>query len=150
MFNRRASSFISSPSSQPRVRVAGESAVVWCARGSQTYIVVTMMNIFGGTAASSPVSALLTACLNIIMHEMEQSQDGPISGGSFNQLSTASGLALQAWNANNHQVTYGVLGAAFSALMDYMNSVGWGSCTFLIWDGGNQVGAGQIGLEGLG
>ena len=150
MLNRRASSFISTPSSQPRVRATGETAVVWCARGGQTYVIVTMMNIFGGTAATSPVSALLTAGLNIIMYEMEQSQDGPISGGSFTRFSTASGLALQAWNANNHQVTYGVLGAALSALADYMNLGGWGSCTFSIWDGGNQVGLGQVGIAGSG
>ena len=48
-------------------------------------------------------------------------------------------------NANNHQQTWGVVGAAIGALQDYMNQNGFGQATFNVFDGGTEVGVGKIG-----
>ncbi|KAA6416284.1 MAG: hypothetical protein FRX48_01004 [Lasallia pustulata] len=122
----------------------GGSAVVWCQPGSRTFVIVEMSYVVGSLAASSHFRDLLTACLNIISYEIETTYDGPIDGGIFERISLTSSLALHVWNANNHQITYGVLGAAVSALLDYMQQRGWGDCTFSIFDGPMQVGRGQL------
>lgn len=70
--------------------------------------------------------------------------DGPLSGGHFN-WNGENGLVLNAWGANNHQTTYGVLGAAIKALTSYFDAHGYGRATFLIFDGPNQVGEGIVG-----
>lgn len=54
-------------------------------------------------------------------------------------------MELTTWNANNHQTTFGVLSSAVGALEDYMRKTGvWGTARFWIFDGGNQVGAGEV------
>lgn len=70
--------------------------------------------------------------------------DGPLSGGHFGWVGD-NGLVLNAWGANNHQTTYGVLGAAIKALSGYFDAHGYGRATFLIYDGQNQVGEGIVG-----
>lgn len=57
-------------------------------------------------------------------------------------------MNFRTWNTNNHQQTYGVLGAAIAALTSYMGAHGYGSATFTIFDGANEVGAGMIGPGG--
>lgn len=91
-----------------------------------------------------PVLALLTGCMNIISYEIEQHHDGPIDGGYFERVSEKSGLLFHAWGTNNHQITYGVLGAAVNGLAEYMHRSGWGVCAFSIFDGPTHVGAGQV------
>ena len=55
------------------------------------------------------------------------------------------GLALNVVNSNNHQTTWGVLGAALTALEDYMQSMDkWGTAEFTIFDGTNEVGKGTL------
>lgn len=78
-----------------------------------------------------------------IMDRIEILGDGDISGGScaYNQV----GLALRARNANNHQTTWAVLGAAIDALMDYMGDSGFeGACTSAIHHGYYEVGPGAL------
>ena len=58
------------------------------------------------------------------------------------QFSRHSGLS--SLDANNHQQTYGVVGAAISVLRYYMERNGYCVASFDIFDGENQVGAGQI------
>ena len=50
-------------------------------------------------------------------------------------------------NANNHQQTWGVLGAALDAVGLFMrqNGGGAGTAIFSIFDGTNMVGTGSIG-----
>lgn len=58
-------------------------------------------------------------------------------------------LELHAWNENNHQMTWGVLGSAIQAVQDCMlNIEEWGTATFSIWDGQNEVGFGVLGHLG--
>ena len=50
-------------------------------------------------------------------------------------------------NANNHQTTWGVLGAAVNALLGWVDGGAGGGAAayFEIWDGVNEVGVGQMG-----
>lgn len=45
-------------------------------------------------------------------------------------------------NANNHQVTWGVMGAAVQAMLSFMLAYGFGQAGFRIYDGGVVVGNG--------
>lgn len=69
--------------------------------------------------------------------------DHAIAGGVF-RWAGEEGLELRVHNANNHQTTYGVLGAAMSALVDYMGQNGYAAGSFKIYDGTNYVGDGTI------
>ena len=60
------------------------------------------------------------------------------------QWSAHAGMTLRTWNANNHQMTYGVLGAGLLALMQWMGNGGFAAARFEIWDGGNMVGEGLL------
>ena len=55
------------------------------------------------------------------------------------------GLSPKERNANNHQTTWGVLGAAIEAIAGCMDQNGFGGGSFNIFDGGNEVGEGIIG-----
>ena len=69
--------------------------------------------------------------------------DTVISNGLFNW--EYQGLSLMVWNANNHQTTWGVLGAAIEAIVGHMNQNNFGGASFNIFDGSNEVGEGIIG-----
>lgn len=114
--------------------------VVWRAPGSQTYIVVTPVYAIAGNAIVNMINAV---ALQVHAH-ISNIGDGPISGGNFG-WNGDNGLILNAWSANNHQTTYGVLGAAIKALASYFEAHEYGRATFLIYDGENQVGEGIIG-----
>lgn len=47
-------------------------------------------------------------------------------------------------NANNHQITWGVYGAALVALMQFMDAHGWGPAVFRVVDGSNAVATGVV------
>ena len=69
---------------------------------------------------------------------------GPI--GTIFNLEAAGEATLTVANANNHQTTWGVLGAACSALADFISQRGaFSSLTFQIYDGANQVATGTAG-----
>ena len=55
-------------------------------------------------------------------------------------------LTMTVRNANNHQTTWGVLGAACWALKDFVSARGaFQTIVFSIYDGVNQVATGTIG-----
>ena len=79
-----------------------------------------------------------------IIQTIANNHDGIIGTQGFRWLG-AQATTLVAQDANNHQLTWGVLGAALSAVKDFMNSNGeWGTVTFDIFDGDNQTGQGSI------
>ena len=79
------------------------------------------------------------------MHfHVEDFNDGPIGDGQLS-WSGNSGVALSVENANNHQLTWGVLGVALQGLMSLMGGGGYGTASFVIFDGSNEVGQGSIG-----
>ncbi|MCJ1305552.1 hypothetical protein MMC08_008366, partial [Hypocenomyce scalaris] len=114
---------------------------VWCAPNTQTYVVLTT----SATVAASTIHNLLTGCQNIVENHIATVGDGLLSDGVFDYLSDATGVSFQAWNANNHQTTWGVLGAALAALVDCMGINGYGAASFTIYDGDNLVGLGRVG-----
>ena len=58
---------------------------------------------------------------------------------------TEEGMTLAVANANNHQMTWGVLQSVLAVLEDFINeNGGFVSATFDIFDGRNQVGTGKI------
>lgn len=87
---------------------------------------------------------LLELAMHTINFHLDIYGDGNLPGGSFDRESHMTGLTLRAWNANNHQTTWGVLGAAVTAMLEGMGRDGWGWGTFGIYDGGTQVGSGII------
>ena len=127
------------PSLQQRGNVASTPGVLWRAPGSSTFIVVQPSTSVGGTL----ILDVLNACCKLITYYIQQNGDGIMPGGYFNWMGI-SGVALEAMNANNHQTTWGVLGAAINALLGYMEANGFRQAQFDIYDGENQVGVGLV------
>ncbi|KAA6406958.1 MAG: hypothetical protein FRX48_09256 [Lasallia pustulata] len=124
-------------------RAPGTSDDIWCAPSSSTWVLLT----FGKKLTGTTVTELLIDSYNQVGEALKANGDGPIIKGVF-QL-TRYGLLLAAKNANNHQLTRGVLEAAITATWQYMRSRQYGgrsqgTVTFQIFDGLNQVGTGSI------
>ena len=113
--------------------------VLWRAPRSQTYVILEM----GERIVGNSVSTLLDTAFIIAMNRIHNDGDGPITRGVF-ELIGENKLLLNVWNSNNHQTTYGVLGAACMALVQYMTITTFGTVTFHIYDGIREVGQGQI------
>lgn len=114
--------------------------ILWCAPNSQTYVILETIASTAGVA----VRALLENAYSAITVRVDSIGDGPVSSGSFRIMGDED-IELYTRNANNHQQTWGVLGAAISALQDYMNQNGYGQAAFYIFDGGIEVATGRIG-----
>ncbi|MCJ1305323.1 hypothetical protein MMC08_008137 [Hypocenomyce scalaris] len=124
-------------------------SVIWCAPGTQTYISVTTASAL----PSTPLLHLLGEVSTAIAAQIQAHGDSLITEGVFSFLGPAAdgsaACALHVWNANNHQISWGVLLAATRALWDYMYNTGsFGGADFEIFDGGNQVGLGVVGVVG--
>ena len=120
----------------------------FCATNSRTYVLATLLEPLAG-AASIAVSDLLIEAANFLNNHIVTASDGNIAGGRFDWPGSES-LVLSAWNANNHQLTYGVLSAALQALQEWTWGEGFGTLAFDIYDGQNQVGQGKLEVVGLG
>lgn len=117
--------------------------VFWCAPGSQTYVTLTMVSMLD----RNNVWPLLVDAFTRVQTRIQQSGDGLVlsnNGAGLWQV-TRNGIVLSIANANNHQTTWGVLGAAIFAIGDYMNENRFfGRIIFNIFDGTHQVGQGSI------
>lgn len=113
--------------------------VAVCVPGSQVYVVITLGIHIGGDAVKDLLENASLYILNIIMAR----GDGRLHNGMFNYPGMNQ-LTLQVWNANNHQVTYSVMGGALTALHNWMSHHSYSSASFGIYDGQNQVGNGVI------
>lgn len=118
----------------------GTNTVLWCAPNSETYVVLHITSAIAGHV----MQAMLTLSFEYVLKYIELLNDGVIPGGIIRWVGEDD-LLLTVKNAENHQVTWGVLGAALIALGDYMSKFGYGAATFAIFDGGSQVGQGTIG-----
>ena len=96
------------------------------------------------TTAGTAVQALLDIAYSAITLRLDNFGDGPVSSGLF-RIAGTNNIELSTRNANNHQQTWGVLGAAIGALRDYMSKNGYGQASFYVFDGGTEVAAGIIG-----
>ncbi|MCJ1297451.1 hypothetical protein MMC08_000237 [Hypocenomyce scalaris] len=143
MFQRRALP-VSSPL-PPRAN-NGAQVVTWCAPSSATYIIVSAAYSLPGAG----LAGLLEAVSMSITSQLQGPGDTVIPTGQFSYLvpqSAGVSTAMHVWNINNHQTTWGVLGAAIEALNDYFKCTQWAAATFYIWDGLNEVGMGVVGLQ---
>ncbi|KAA6408449.1 MAG: hypothetical protein FRX48_07531 [Lasallia pustulata] len=116
--------------------------ILWCAAESETYIILEMI----ASTAGSAVQALLDSAYSAIKMRLDNIGDGPVSSGLF-RIGGGNNMELCTRNAHNHQQTWGVLGAAISALRDYMSNNGYGEASFNVFDGGTEVAAGTIGTR---
>lgn len=99
-----------------------------------------MAHEVGGNA----VESLLSAAYDEIVANLNVHGDGLVAGGIFQKLG-AGDIVLCTMNSNNHQLSYGVLGAALSALKAYMSQYYYGAASFTINDGMVEVAKGMIG-----
>ena len=90
------------------------------------------------------MQSMLNLASKYVLDYMQLLGDGVIPGGMVKWVGEDD-LLLFVKNAANHQVTWGVLGAALMALSDYMSKFGYGLVSFAIFDGDSQVGQGTIG-----
>ena len=92
------------------------------------------------------IQEMLFAAYNSVVAHISTSGDGLVPAGMFHVSNGATGMDLLCLNADNHQITWGMLGAALNALQDFMNSYQiWSAATFAIYDGENQVSVGSLG-----
>lgn len=91
----------------------------------------------------SRVQNLLISAFGHVEALLAREGDGNIADGFFTWRGDR-GVALQVWNNNNHQTTYGVLGVVIHALQRWMASNEYMAVYFDIYDGTNQVGSGEL------
>ena len=113
---------------------------LWCAPGGQTWIILELT----APVAANIVMPMILQARAAILLRITQVGDAVFPGGLFSWLG-GNGHVLRTQNSNNHQMTYGVVAAALTAVIDYMqteNAFGVGS--FTIYDGANEVAKGTI------
>ncbi|KAA6408379.1 MAG: hypothetical protein FRX48_08121 [Lasallia pustulata] len=135
-----------------RPRTLPSKTLTWATPNTDTSIRTTLIRQIPGLV----VYYTLNDISNYISEHLARFQDSNLPGGAFSWEGQES-LMLQVVNADNHQTTWGVLGAAVSALRACMiasesGSAGQGSALrwgyaayFSILDGDNVVGVGMIG-----
>lgn len=93
---------------------------------------------------------LLGEAFTAILNHMQDHGDDLVHAGVFSFFGPAvnghAGCSLHVWNTDNHQITWGVLGAALRALWEYMYANGkYGGASFEVFDGFHEVALGVIG-----
>lgn len=126
---------------------AGPQNVLWCAPGTQTYVLISIASTIGAAESmATTLENILNDASAAIYGHIVAVGDGNIYGGKFQwplgEFSLSQMLFFKVWNANNHQITWGVLHATIAAIASYMSSMGWGVGHFDIYDGGVRVGYG--------
>lgn len=114
----------------------------WCQIGTQTYVVAESQTPLPDEAVD--ISALYDRGINSCDSIIEYKEDGVIGrrfhGGKSSSVHPGGEVYLDVVDANNHQITYGVLGSALRALKDYGGSKGFGTGEWKVYDGKNEVG----------
>lgn len=104
---------------------------------------------------ADPLQQLFAEVFMAIFNQIQDHGDGLVPAGVFSFFGSSvhghMGCALHVWNSNNHQFSWGVLGAALRALWEYMNAnARYGGADFEVYDGVNEVALGVIGRLGDG
>lgn len=94
---------------------------------------------------SIAILQFLNDAYNVLTTHITAAGDGLIPNGRWGL--ELNGIGLNTINTNNHQQTYGVLGAAVEGLSRYFftHQDAGGSVYFYIFDGGVEVGQGSLG-----
>lgn len=115
--------------------------IIWCAPNSETYVVLVTLE----GPPPDAVNLILISGRNSLRRQILTQGDGPILNGRYVWgRRDNTGVLFRAWNANNHQLTYGVVCEALNALLDYMGQHGYSAARFDIYDGQNEVGEGMV------
>lgn len=115
--------------------------VKWCVPNSQTFITLRL------TANLSPLvlEPLFATVRQSVYAQIQENGDSVLPGGGY--AVQRSNLVFELTNANNHQCTWGVLFRAVWALTNFMRVKDmWGEVEFDVFDGGNEVASGTIGI----
>lgn len=110
------------------------------------------------TAASlvTLVLPMLNDAYNSIVAHLLTNGDGLIAAGTwsfgqFNGLGRGFNVGVSVRNANNHQLTWGVIGSTVWGLSGFMHDRGiYGAVAFEVWDGVNMVGTGFLAITPAG
>lgn len=118
--------------------------IIWCTPDTKTYLIINP----GSPIASELIINLLTGAGKAAAAQIAGQGDRRVQNGRFMWFQhMGRDVVLQVTNANNHQVTYGVLSSALAGLQDYMWNCGYGGVQFKLYDGSNQVGQGSINYD---
>ena len=94
---------------------------------------------------SEPILALVNDAYNNVYAHLMSVGDGLIPSGAF-RFSTPV-LTFSVGNANNHQMTWGILASALWGLKDFMTHVDIYACAHIwIFDRIHMVGTGRISI----
>ena len=120
--------------------------MTFCTPGTSTFVVVDFQYRL---PADYPTLQFTVDAHNNILAWVTEHGDGVLAQGYVNY--EEHGLQLHFENANNHQLTWGVVGSATFALWRYVIWLAstWGAVgaiTFEVFDGLAQVGKGQLQL----
>ncbi|KAA6412510.1 MAG: hypothetical protein FRX48_03501 [Lasallia pustulata] len=134
----------SPPRSPPRAHHcprALPSPLVVAVPDTKTYLLILLQT-------RMPVGAILqflNDAYNVLTSHIRAAGDGVIAAGRWDL--EVNGIGLSTVNTNNHQQTYGVLGAAVEGLSRffYENQERGAGVYFYIFDGGVEVGQGSLG-----
>lgn len=120
--------------------------MTFCTPGTSTFVVVDFAYQLPD---GSPTLQLAVDAHNEALGWVSEHGDGVVAHGYV--AYEEHGLELYYENANNHQLTWGVVGSASFALMDYVYwlATTWavlGAVNFMVFDGAVQVGKGWMQL----
>lgn len=120
--------------------------MAFCAPGTSTYVVV---DFHYQIPDDYPTVQVTVDAHNDVLGWVSEHGDSVLAQGYVTY--EEYGLQLHFENANNHQLTWGVVGSATFALWGYVNwlTSTWGAVgaiTFEVFDGLAQVGTGQLQL----
>ena len=93
--------------------------------------------------AGPAVENLLNSAYQFSQSYIELMGDGVVPAAGMGHI-PVDGYRLTFANANNHQLTWGVYGAAVVALTSFMQTYGFGPAVFSVVDGANQVATGVV------
>lgn len=121
--------------------VAPNFNIIWCIPNTETYLTLS----FGSPIGSETIINTLSGASRAVAGRIAAQGDGMLQDGMFTWFQRGdSHVMLRVLNANNHQITYGVLASALTGLQSYMRNVAYGGVRFKLYDGKNQVGQGFI------
>ena len=132
------------PPSNASATCQAEYQYLYCVPGTYTYI------FFGTIKSSLRVSTLYAKALDgavpYIENHIKTSGDGLIGGFQY-LITDDTNILIYVEDANRHNLTWGVCGAAIQGLNAWMAGTenGYSDATFQINDGKNWVGNGYIG-----
>ena len=134
--------------SPPPLRRAGLESdyVIWQVPHSSTHLNIRITT----SSVATLLLPVLSDAYNSVFAHLLTNGDGLVAAGTWsfaqrNVGGSAYNVGVSLMNANNHQLTWGVLGAAIWGLGGFMRTRRmFGAAVFEVWDGTNQVGRGAL------